>query len=191
MILEAIVTTINEDGSVNVSPMGPEVGESIENFTLKPFQTSQTYKNLSRLPSGVLHVPDDVLLLAKSAVGSVDPAPAMIEVEGVEGRILADACRWYAFRAVKIDDSQPRTRIDCQVVQKGRIRDFFGFNRAKHAVLEAAILATRINYLPIDVIKDDLQRLSVLAEKPAGKQEKEAFRFLTDFVDSQIVKNNP
>ena len=190
MILEAIVTTINEDGTVNVSPMGPEVNEAFETFTLKPFQTSQTYRNLCRVPTGVLHVTDDVLLLAKSAVGSIDPAPAMMDVEGVDGKILSEACRWYAFRVFEIDNSNPRTRIECQIVNRGRLRDFFGFNRAKHAVLEAAILATRINFLPIEQIQDDMKRLSVIVEKTAGEQEREAFRFLSEFVQLHTKSNN-
>ena len=37
--------------------------------------------------------------------------------------------------------------IVADVVDSGRLRDFFGFNRAKHAVIEAAILATRIDFL--------------------------------------------
>ena len=35
-------------------------------------------------------------------------------------------------------------------------REFFGFNRAKHAVLEAAILATRVELLPADEILSEL-----------------------------------
>ena len=166
--------------------MGPEVSEAFDSFTLKPFQTSQTYKNLSRNSTGVLHVTDDVLLLAKSAVGSVDPAPRMMEIEGVDGKIVSDACRWYAFRVSTIDSSEPRTRIECQVTNRGRLRDFFGFNRAKHAVLEAAILATRINFLPIEQIQDDFERLLVIVQKTAGDQEREAFQFLTAFVQSQM-----
>ena len=61
----------------------------------------------------------------------------------VAGAILADACRFYEFRVVELDDRDDRTRIVVETVAQGRHRDFFGFNRAKHAVLEAAILATR------------------------------------------------
>lgn len=186
MILEAIVTTINDDETINISPMGSDVPcESFDSFYLKPFQTSQTYKNLSRKPNGVLHVTDDVLLLSQSAVGSVDPPPALLEIDGVDGKVLANACRWYAFRVMGIDDSQPRTRIECQVVNRGRLRDFFGFNRAKHAVLEAAILATRIEFLPFDQIQTEFDRLAAMVEKTAGEQEHEAFEFLKKFIHSQ------
>ena len=61
----------------------------------------------------------------------------------VAGRILLDACRYYEFRVVELDDREDRTTIVAETVAQGRLRDFFGFNRAKHAVVEAAILATR------------------------------------------------
>src|SRR5262249_25957917 len=67
MILEGIVTTISpETGEVNIAPMGPHVDESMRHFVLRPYPTSQTYKNLKAHGEGVLHVTDDVLLLAKA-----------------------------------------------------------------------------------------------------------------------------
>src|SRR5262245_50309068 len=143
MILEGIVTTLNPDGGVNVAPMGPLVEPGLERFVLRPFQTAQTYRNLKAHGEGVLHVTDDVLLLAKAALGPVEPAPAMFPAQHVRGFVLRDACRYHEFRVGAIDDRQERACIAAAVVHTGRLRDFFGFNRAKHAVLEAAILATR------------------------------------------------
>ena len=68
MIVEGIVTTLNEDGSPNISPMGPVVDEALTRFRLRPFQTSTTFKNLKRTGEAVFHVVDDVELLAKAAV---------------------------------------------------------------------------------------------------------------------------
>ena len=67
----------------------------------------------------------------------------------IAGQILTDACRYYEFRVVELDDREERTAIVVETVAQGRHRDFFGFNRAKHAVVEAAILATRADWLPI------------------------------------------
>ncbi len=178
MILEGIVTTVNADGSVNVSPMGPQVDAAMQQLVLKPFRTSTTYANLKRTGQGVFHVTDDVELLAQAAVGTPDPLPPMIPAEVVEGWILAGACRWYALRTVAIDDSQERTRIETQVVAQGRLRDFFGFNRARHAVLEAAILATRTAMLPADEIFAQLERLRPLVDKTGGAAEQRAWAFL-------------
>jgi hypothetical protein len=101
----------------------------------------------------------------------------------VRGFILADACRYYEFRVVAIDDSEQRVRIETEVVQTGRLRDFFGFNRAKHAVVEAAILATRTHLLPREEIAADYRKFSVIVAKTGGSQEKEAFDFLRRFVE--------
>ena len=60
MILEGLMTTVNADGTVNVSPMGPRVDAGLTTFTLRPFQTSTTYCNLKRTGMGVFHVTDDV-----------------------------------------------------------------------------------------------------------------------------------
>ena len=75
MILEGIVTTVSAVGAVNVAPMGPRVDPDFSQIVLQPFRTSQTYQNLKARPEGVLHVTDDVLLLARAAVRALQPPP--------------------------------------------------------------------------------------------------------------------
>ena len=187
MILEGVLTTINADRSVNIAPMGPIVDDSIERLILRPFQTSTTYANLKRTGHGVFHVTDDVLLIAKAAVGAVDPVPPMVRWTNGEGVILTDACRWYALRITSVDDRQPRTEMNADVVDSGRQRDFFGFNRARHAVLEAAILATRVDLLPLDEIAAEFARLAVPVEKTGGPAERTAFEYLQQFIHNGRV----
>jgi hypothetical protein len=183
MILEGIVTTLSPDGALNVAPMGPHVGPGLERFVLRPFPTSQTYRNLKAHGEGVLHVTDDVLLLARAALGPVVPAPPVFPAECVRGSVLRDACRYYEFRVRGLDESEPRVRIDAEVIHCGRVRDFFGFNRAKHAVVEAAILATRTDFLPLDEIEADYRKLAVIVGKTGGEQERLAFALLRDHVE--------
>ncbi|MEX2188150.1 MAG: DUF447 domain-containing protein [Pirellulales bacterium] len=190
------MTTHNADGSTNISPMGPLVDGAMRRIVLRPFRTSTTYANLRRTGVGVLHVTDDVLLFAQAAVGTPDPLPRMATVGEMlpadEGRdiadalrdaiVLADACRWYVFRVVErmveIDDRAERTNLVAEVVRSGRIRDFFGFNRGKHAVIEAAILATRAAILPREEIDVQWARLRSWVEKTGGPQERAALDFL-------------
>jgi uncharacterized protein len=183
MILEGIVTTISADGVLNIAPMGPRVGASMDRFVLRPFHTAQTYRNLRDHGEGVLHVTDDVLLLARAAVGQLDPLPEVDRAEHVHGYVLRETCRYYEFRVLTIDDRTERVTIEAQTVHCGRQRDFFGFNRAKHAVVEAAIIATRITLLPAEEIADEYRRLAVLVEKTGGEQEHAAFRFLSEYVE--------
>lgn len=178
MILEGIITTLSPDGEVNIAPMGPHVGPAMERFLLRPFPTSQTFRNLKEHGEGVLHVTDDVLLLAKAALGPVEPRPALLAAARVRGFVLADACRYYEFRVRSFDEREQRVRIEAEVIHAGRLRDFFGFNRAKHAVLEAAILATRTHILPLEEIEAEYRKLAALVEKTGGDPEREAFELL-------------
>jgi hypothetical protein len=183
MILEGIVTTLSPDGVLNVAPMGPHVEPALERFVLRPFPTAQTYRNLKAHGEGVLHVTDDVLLLARAALGPVEPPPPVFPAAGVRGSVLHDACRYYEFRVRSLDESEPRVRIACEVVHAGRLRDFFGFNRAKHAVVEAAILATRTDFLPLDEIETEYRKFGVVVDKTGGEQERQAFAFLRAHVE--------
>lgn len=183
MILEGILTTTSADGAVNIAPMGPIVDESLTTLLLRPFQTSLTFANLRRTGQGVFHVVDRVELLARAAIGAVEPPP-MTRATSVDGWILNDACRWFAVRVRHLDDSRPRAEIRCDVVDSGVLREFFGFNRARHAVLEAAILATRVHLLPLDEILQEYHKLRVIIDKTGGAEERETFELLERHVQA-------
>jgi hypothetical protein len=178
MILEGIVTTVAADGTPNIAPMGPRVDAAMQHFVLRPFRTAQTYRNLKERGAGVLHVTDDVLLLARAALGPVDPPPALQPATHIDGYVLAGACRFYEFRVRSFDEREERVRIEAEVVHTVRLRDFFGFNRAKHAVVEAAILATRTDFLPLAEIETEFRKLAIIVDKTGGEQELQAFAFL-------------
>jgi hypothetical protein len=188
ILLEGIVTTLAADGTPNIAPMGPIVDAEFNVLLLRPFRTSITYQNLKRAGQGVLHVTDDVELLARAAVGRLETQPKLLPAEAVEGVVLAEACRWYAFRVESLDERDDRTSIIARVVDRGNMRNFFGFNRAKHAVIEAAILATRIGILDVEHIRDELKRLAVPVEKTGGRQERQAFAFLEQYVAEQLAE---
>ena len=190
LILEGIVTTLGSDGTPNVSPMGPRVDRAITRLVLRPYRTSRTYANLRQHGEGVLHVTDDVDLIARAAVDRLDHLPALVPVPEIRGMRLADCCRWYAFRVTDLDDRDERTTIACEVVERGSVRDFFGFNRAMHAVLEVAILATRIEILPREEILSQMRRLAPLVEKTGGQRERRAFALLDDYI-AEHRRNQP
>lgn len=182
MILEGIVSTLDSTGTPNVAPMGPRLFPPFNladgsRFELRPYPTAQTCSNLRTHPEGVLHVTDDVLLIAQAAVATVE-LPNHFAARRVTGVVLADACRAHEFRVVSIDPSGPRVCFLAEVVHSHHLRPFFGFNRAMHAVLEAAILATRTDFLPLGEIEADLRRLAIVVGKTGGPREQEAFAFL-------------
>jgi len=184
VILEGLVTTLGPDAALNVAPMGPRSEGDWSRFVLRPFRTSMTYRNLRSHGEGVLHVTDDVLLLARAAIGPVPDAETR-PAEVVRGRILLTSARYYEFRVIEVDDREERTTIRVETVASARLRDLFGLNRAKHAVVEAAILATRISFLPIAAIRDDLRRLAPLVDKTGGPDERQAFDLLRAFIEAE------
>src|SRR5437764_7657053 len=123
MILEGIVTTLSPAGALNVAPMGPRVEAGpIQRFLLRPFPTSQTCRNLKAHGEGVLHVTDDVLLLARAALGPVEPPPDHFPARRVRGFVLRDACRYYEFRVRSLDERGERVCVEAEVVGAGRLR---------------------------------------------------------------------
>jgi hypothetical protein len=188
LLLEGIVTTLGVDGAPHVAPMGPIVDANFDTLLLRPFRTSTTFANLKRSRHGVFHITDNVELLARAAVGQLEQLPRFKPAVAIEGVVLSDACRWYAFQVESLDDRDERTRIVARVVDRGQLRDFVGFNRAKYAVVEAAILATRIELLDADYLRAEFARLAVPVEKTGGWQERRAFEFLQHYVDASLER---
>jgi beta-RFAP synthase len=188
MIIEGIVTTLDEAGRLNVAPMGPLFDDAdAQTFVLRPFQGSTTLRNLIATRQGVFHLIDDPVLLAKAAIGRLDPAEiTTLPAQLVQGRVLADSCSYQEFRVRSIDTRHERAEIVAQVVASGRFRDPAGWNRARHAVLEAAILATRIGILPDDEITARWHDLATTVDKTAGPPEREAWGILSRHVDDKI-----
>ena len=177
-ILETVVTTINPDGSVNCAAMGVEWGE--QRIVIKPFRGTRTLRNLRATDAAVVNLTDDILLFSQAALG--DPHPPTRPAVRVEGAILEDACSWREVRVEAIDDSGQRARITTAVVGSGTGREFLGFNRACHAVLEASIVASRARLLDAAEIRGELERLQVLVDKTAGPREREAMAYVLSVV---------
>ena len=160
MIIETIVTTSAADGAVNVAPMGVEWGE--EAIILKPFLETATYRNVVATRSAVVNLTDDVRVFARAAISNPEyqTVPAVV----VPGVVLADCCSWREVEVRSIDSTPPRSRIEGAVVHRGSHREFIGFNRARHAVLEAAIHVTRLHLLSRAFIESELARLQVIVD---------------------------
>jgi hypothetical protein len=178
VIVETIVTTIAEDGTMNFAPMGVEWGEAA--IVLKPFLETATYRNVVSTGAAVINLTDDVRVFARAAISN--PTYPTIPATTVRGVVLADCCSWRELQVRAIDSTPPRSRIETAVVYRGVRREFIGFNRARHAVLEAAIYATRLHLLPRAFVETEMARLQVIVDKTAGADELEAMALLTEQV---------
>jgi hypothetical protein len=173
-VIETVVTTINPDGSVNCGAMGVEWGA--KQIVIKPYRGTRTLRNLRTTREAVVNLTDDMLLFSQAALG--DPHPPTRPAAIVEGAVLDDACSWREVRVEAIDESGQRARVSTVVVDGGTGREFLGLNRARHAVLEASILASRARMLPAEDIRAELRRLQVLVDKTAGPREREAMEYV-------------
>lgn len=181
LVIEGILTTEHEDGSLHYAPMGPVVDRELSRWTLKPFQTSTTFHNLQRTRRGVFHVTDDCYLLAAAAIGV--KLKLATHFDPLHGWILEDASNWYALRFDEVDVSQARAVATGTVISQNSQRLFWGWNRGKHAVLEAAILATRKHILPRDEIAKEWEYLMIRVQKTGGDQEHRAMKLLSEFLE--------
>jgi uncharacterized protein len=182
MIVETVTTTINPDGTVNCAAMGVEWGD--EAIVIKPYRATRTLRNLQRHGEAVVNLTDDILVFTQAALG--DPHPPTRPAVAVDGAVLADACSWREVAVDAIDATGPRARVMTRVVARGVGREFVGFNRACHAVLEASILASRVCRLPAAEVRAELGRLTVLVDKTAGPRERAAMNCVLAHVRAAV-----
>ena len=189
MIIESLVTTLDGGGRLNCAPMGVEWGDEV--IVIKPFADTTTCRNLETTGTAVVNLTDDALLFARAVTGHPDAAnPPTVPAQRIHGRVLASACSWREVEVTAVDPARPRARFTTRVVHRGSQREFLGFNRARHAVLEAAILATRTHLIPPAEIRTEFQRLRVIVEKTAGPDELAAMRLLEEFVATRLAETS-
>jgi len=178
MIVETVVTTLDEDGQTNFAAMGVVWGE--DRIVIRPYVGTRTFRNLVRAREAVVNVTDDVLVFAKSAL-SRERFPSRPATR-VRGAILADACHWREVTVEEVALPAPapggRADIFTRVVAVGVGRTFSGLCRAKHAVVEASILASRVRRLPRAEVIAELGRLDPLVDKTGGPVEREAMAYI-------------
>ena len=168
--------------------MGVRFNDDGDVLLLRPFKSSRSYRNLQQVNEAVFHVTDDVNLIAHAALDDISPMPPMTPLKNSLVNRLSDTCRWYLLRVKSIDDEEMRATMEMRVISQGRVRDFSGFNRAKHAVIEAAIDATRVGIIQDDKILNNLASLHPLVQKTGGLAERAAFKFINDRVES-LMRN--
>src|SRR5829696_6182583 len=184
MIIETIVTTMDAGGAVNIAPMGVEWAGGDEPPVLKPFLETTTFRNVSATGVAVVNLVDDVRIFARAAISNPDyPVVPAVAVRGVS---LEAACSWRELAVRSVDSTPPRSRIETTIVHRGFRREFIGFNRARHAVLETAIYATRLHLLEPAFVQSELARLQVIVDKTAGGREREAMALLSAHIRGVI-----
>jgi uncharacterized protein len=177
-LIETVVTTTGPDGVVNCAAMGVRWGE--EELVFWPFETTRTLRNLRGHGEAVVHLTDDVLLFVQSALGH--PRPAMRPASTVAGSVIEDANAWREVVVAEITpsaDGRPRSEVRARVVASGTgDRQPLGLCRARHAAVEASILASRLKWLGAEHVRAELERLQELVDKTAGPRERAAMDYV-------------
>ena len=185
LIVETIVSTVDQDGRVNFAPMG--VVWTLPLLVIRPFTNTATYRNLGATREGVVNLTDNVLIFARSALTDVD-FPSYPS-HRVRGAILVDACAYYELVVDDIESVRDRASVRCHVVGEGWVRPFLGFNRARNAVIEAAIIATRLAWTSPEEVTRALQHYAEIVAKTGDEQEHAALAFIERYINSWVASH--
>lgn len=181
-LLETVVTTTASDGAVNCAAMGVRWGD--EELVFWPFETTRTLKNLRFRGEAVVHLTDDVLLFVQAALGH--PRPPMRAASVVSGSVIKETSCWREVVVAEItpsEDGMPRSRVRARVVAAGTgPQQTMGLCRARHAAVEASIVASRLRWLGAERVSAELARLQELVDKTAGPRERAAMDYVRRYV---------
>jgi len=174
MIKEVIITSRNPDGTTHIAPMGVRLDAGL--YVVAPFRPSLTLDNLVRERHAVVNCTDDVRVFAGCLTGRYDwPLCAATRVPVQR---LATALSHAELEVQALEDDTQRPCFLCAIVHEETHAPFTGFNRAQAAVLEAAILVSRLHMLPAEKIQRELEYLRMAVEKTAGEREQLAWSWL-------------
>lgn len=176
-ILESIVSTLNPDGSTHIAPLGVW-SDDLQHPTLAPFRPSTTLDNLLREKIAIINCTDDVRIFAGCLTGRYHHALCPAQQLPLER--LADALSHRELKISSVEEDDVRPRLHCEVVYAKTHHPFLGFNRAQAAVIELAILASRLNMLETAKIASELSYLKIAMDKTAGERELEAWGWLIE-----------
>ncbi len=171
MIRECVVTTLSSEGRPHIAPLG--LIEEGERWIIAPFAPSTTLTNLRAAPKATASFIDDARIFAGLVTGEKDwpltdlpdwPAPR-----------LEAALAHAELQVESVAPDEVRPRFSCRILRVETHRPFLGMNRAKAAVLEAAILATRLHMLSREKIAGEIAYLKIAIDKTAGDAERAAW----------------
>ena len=179
MIRETVVTTVSGDGCVHIAPIG--LIEEPGGWIIAPFHPSQTLDNLRAVGQAVANYTDDVRIFAGCLTGRRD-WPCVPSARVAPPR-LAAALAHAELEVIAVDQDAQRPRFHCRVVHQAMHAPFRGFNRAQAAVVEAAILVSRLFMLPREKVEREVAYLEIAVSKTAGPAERQAWDWLMQEVE--------
>ena len=173
-IRETIITTVDKDGTVHVAPLG--IIQQADKWIIAPFRPSKTLENLAAVPYAIANYTDDMLVFAGCLTGRRDWPT--VPVENCPVPRLKSALSHSVLKVVSVSDDGLRPNHLCEIIAEETHAPFTGLNRAKAAILELAILVSRLHMLPPEKIDAEIAYLTIAIEKTAGHDEQKAWSWL-------------
>lgn len=185
MIYETVVTTLSAAGVPHVAPMGIRYLDGL--VVLMPFRPSTTLDNLLDTGHAVLNIVTDVRIFAGCVCGQKQwPLVPLAPFPGVR---LQAALSHLELEVATQDHTDPqRARLALRRVGGEQHAPFLGLNRAQAAVVEGAVLVSRLQLLPRDKIEREMAYLQIAIDKTAGPAEHEAWGWLRDAVARHLAQ---
>ena len=184
MIRETIVTTAGADGGVHMAPVGL-IAEG-DGWIIAPFRPSRTLDNLRETPFAIANYTDDVRIFAGCLTGRHQWT--MVASEEAPVPRLTGALAHAELAVERVTEDAQRPRFHCRVMRVVSHAPFLGFNRAQAAVIEAAILVSRLDMLPREKVEQEIAYLEIAVRKTAGDAEQEAWGWLMERVAARYLR---
>jgi hypothetical protein len=178
VIYEVVISTVSAAGRPHLAPMG--VRYEGDDVHLLPFKPSTTLDNIIASGVAVLNVVLDTRVFAGCVTGRREFA--LVDAQQVAAPRLACAASHLELRLASQQDDAQRPRLHMVRVHEAQHAPFRGFNRAQAAVLEAAVLVSRLHMLPAEKIATEMAYLQIAIDKTAGPAEREAWGWLLQAV---------
>jgi len=175
MIFETIVTTAAPDGRPHIAPMGVRYEDGFA--VLSPFRPSATLDNIVATRAAVLNFTTDVRVFAGCVTHCATDWPTIAATRVATVR-LAEALAHTEFELERIEDDAQRPVLRMKPVHQEQHEPFAGFNRAQAAVIEGAVLVSRLFMLPADKVDREMAYLQIAIDKTAGERERTAWSWL-------------
>ena len=187
MIYETNVTSVDAMGVPHVAPFGISMQGSL--VVISPYKPSSTMANILVSHHAVMNLTDDVRVFAAALTGR--SAWNLVAADKVVGVRLGTCLAHKELKLVDVVDHPLRPQLFLQVEHVVQHQAFQGFNRAQAAVIELAVLVSRLTRLPMDKIEQEIGYLHIAIEKTAGPRELEAWSWLMEAVTNhQAMLNN-
>jgi uncharacterized protein len=188
VIYECVVTSVSPQGRPHVAPMGVRYQPGI--VVLMPFVPSMTLANILATRHAVLNIVLDTRVFAGCVTGRKEwpTAPA----ENIPGVRLSCALSHVELTLESmIDDDAQRPVLRLARVHEVSHAPFIGFNRAQAAVIEGAVLVSRLHMLKPEKIDNEMAYLQIAIGKTAGPEEHEAWGWLQEAVAKHRAAQKP